>query len=64
MYACYCPGCSRLLWRSGSILHDDVECPVFECDHCTRKVDLRGEPVELAYTFAVKVKVEPFDPAE
>ncbi len=40
------------------------EWPVFQCDTCTKKVQMFGETVEVALTFVVNEKGEPVDPAD
>lgn len=60
----HCPTCSALLERSGSVAVNGEEFPVFQCDTCTKMVEMFGEQVEVAVTFLVNGKGEAFDPAD
>jgi hypothetical protein len=64
-----CPKCGRILQQSGEAT---VSCgdgtqlvvPVFQCDECLMNFDFGGESMEIALTFALDEKGQPFDPAD
>ena len=58
-----CPKCNRTLTRSGAVEIEGATFPVFQCDECVAEVEMFGEPVEAALTFAVDAQGQPFDPA-
>jgi hypothetical protein len=54
-----------MLEQSGEVLAEgEVLAPVYQCEHCTRWVDLFGVNVEVAYTFCVDASGHVFDPSE
>lgn len=58
-----CPKCNRRLEISGSVLVDDRELAVFQCDECTRPIDLGdGDSIETALTFCVDDQGNLLDP--
>lgn len=57
-----CPRCNRSLEESGLIDWDGEEIPVYQCGECLAKVEMFGEPFEVALTFAVR-DGKAFDPA-
>jgi hypothetical protein len=61
-----CPKCRRPLEPNGEITLNGVKAPldVYQCPECTRVVDLFGEPIEVALTFAVGPDGVAFDPAD
>jgi len=58
-----CPKCGRKLPKSGEATVAGQSFPVFQCDECLAQVEMFGEPVEVALTFAVGRDGKPFDPA-
>jgi hypothetical protein len=58
-----CPKCQPRLAKSGEVVVDGHSFPVFQCDECIAHVEMFGEPVEGALTFAVDADGNPFDPA-
>lgn len=42
----------------------DVTLPTFQCDECIKVVTFLGERMEVALTFALDRRGQPFDPAE
>ncbi len=58
-----CPKCGRRRTRSGEVEIEGTTFPVFQCDECISQVEMFGEPVEAALTFAVDARGQPFDPA-
>lgn len=58
-----CPKCGRRCEASGMIDVEGVRAAVFQCDECLVAVEMFGEPVEVALTFAVDAEGRVFDPA-
>jgi hypothetical protein len=58
-----CPKCGRNLEQSGEATVAGQKFPVFQCDECIVETKMFGEPVEVAFTFAVDAMGKPFDPA-
>jgi hypothetical protein len=58
-----CPKCGRSLVKSGEAVVADQTFPIFQCDECVADVEMFGEKVETALTFAVGADGKPFDPA-
>jgi hypothetical protein len=42
-----------ILEQSGEVTVAGVTFPVYQCERCTIKTEMFGEPVEVAVTFAV-----------
>ena len=59
-----CPLCGRELEQSGEATVSGRSYPVFQCDHCTKPVEMFGERFVVAYTFALDDEGKPFDPAD
>jgi hypothetical protein len=59
-----CPKCGRKLQANGELAVGDYVAPVFQCDECLMTIDIAGEPMEVALTFALDANGEPFDPAD
>ena len=63
-----CPKCGRTLEQTGEATVTTeagraVVYPVFQCDECIAVVEMEGERMELALTFAVDENGQAFDPA-
>lgn len=58
----HCPKCSRQLPVSGSLTIGEQDVAIFQCDECLQTVDMLGEPLEVAFTFAVREDGSWFDP--
>ncbi len=52
-----------MLPKSGEVEVAGQTYPVFQCDDCIVKVEMYGQPFEVALTFAVDGAGTPFDPA-
>jgi len=52
-----------MLQQAGDATVGGKVFPVFQCDECLSEVKMFGEPVEVAYTFALDEAGNPFDPS-
>jgi hypothetical protein len=48
-----CPKCGRPLEQSGTVEIDGAQLPAFQCDVCTRDVEVMGTRIKVAITFCL-----------
>lgn len=60
-----CPGgCGATLKQCGIVTYQGKTAPVFQCETCTKSVEMFGEKVDVALTFLVNQDGKAIDPAE
>jgi hypothetical protein len=59
-----CPKCKRPVQPAGIITFQGKDIPSYQCDECVKKVEMFGEVVEVALTFCLDKKGNPFDPGD